>query len=390
MSRRRLVVLAVGIVLAGLNLRVAVANVPPILDEITDALSLSATAGGVLTAAPVVCFGVFAPAAPLLARRFGGEVVLVGALAVLAAGSLLRAGGDTLALYTGTVVAGAAVATGNVLVPAVIRTRFARIGALTGLYAASLGIGAAFAAGATVPVAEDRGWQAALAVWAVPAFLAAAVLAFGARRERVEVQPLRARLVHDRVAWLVTAYMGLQSLVFYAMFGWLPTILRDHGFGAREAGAMLALVALAGIPASLLAPVVATRMRDERVVATALPLLEAVAIVGLLVAPSAAYAWVVAFAVGQGGAFAVALTLIGMRASDTRPVAELSGMAQSIGYSIAALGPFALGALHDATGGWDVPLSALLAVVAVLVFAGLTAGAPVASRKPGLIGVERG
>lgn len=389
MSRRRLL-LAAGIVLAGLNLRIAVANVPPILDEITDALSLSATAAGVLTAAPVVCFGLFAPAAPVLARRFGGEVVLVGALVALAAGSLLRAGGDALALYAGTVVAGAAVATGNVLVPAVIRTRFARIGVVTGLYAASLGVGAALAAAATVPVADERGWRAALAVWAVPAFLAAAVLAFGARRERVDVQPLRARLVHDRVAWLVTAYMGLQSLVFYATFSWLPTILRDEGFAAREAGAMLALVALAGIPASLLAPVVATRMRDERVVATALPLLEAVAIVGLLVAPSAAYAWVVAFAVGQGGAFAVALTLIGMRASETRPVAELSGMAQAVGYSIAALGPFALGALHDVTGGWEVPLFVLLGAVAALVAAGAAAGAPVPARKPGLIGVERG
>src|SRR5918992_1993382 len=127
--------------------------------------------------------------------------------------------------------------------------------------------------------------------------------------------------------------MGLQSLVFYAVFGWLPSILRDHGYGAGEAGAMLALVALAGIPASLLAPVVATRMRDERVVATALPLLEAVAILGLLAAPGAAYVWVVAFAIGQGGAFAVALTLIGVRATDTRPVAELSGMAQSVGYT---------------------------------------------------------
>jgi CP family cyanate transporter-like MFS transporter len=389
-SRRRLILVAAGIVLAGLNLRMAVANVPPILDEITGALSLSATAGGVLTAAPVVCFGAFAPAAPLLARRFGGEVVLVGALAALAAGSLLRAGGDRLALYAGTVVAGAAVAVGNVLVPALIRTRFARVGALTGLYAASLGIGAALAAAATVPVAEDVGWRGALAVWAVPAFLAAAVLAFGARPERLDVHPLRARLMQDRVAWLVTAYMGLQSLVFYAMFSWLPSILRDHGYGAGEAGAMLALVALAGIPASLLAPVVATRMRDERVVAAALPLLEAVAIAGLLVAPGAAYAWVAAFAVGQGGAFAVALTLIGVRASETRPVAELSGMAQSVGYSIAALGPFALGALHDATGGWDVPLYALLAAVAGLAAAGVSAGAPVAPHEPGLIGVDRG
>lgn len=382
--------LAAGVVLAGLNLRIAVANVPPILDEITRALSLSGTAAGFLTAAPVVCFGAFAPAAPVLARRFGGEVVLVGALLALAAGSLLRAGGDRLTLYAGTVVAGAAVAIGNVLVPAVIRTRFARLGALTGLYAASLGIGAAFAAAATVPAQESIGWRGALAIWAVPAVAASAVLAFGARRERVDVRPLGARLLRDRVAWLVTAYMGLQSLVFYAVLGWLPSILRDEGYGAREAGGMLALVALAGIPASLAAPLLATRARDQRIVATALPALEAFAIGGLLAAPGAAYVWVLVFAVGQGGAFAVALTLIGLRASDRRPVAELSGMAQSIGYSIAALGPFVLGALHDATGSWDVPLFTLLAFVAALAAAGVAAGAPVRSREPALIGAERG
>jgi CP family cyanate transporter-like MFS transporter len=272
----------------------------------------------------------------------------------------------------------------------VIRTRFAHVGLLTGLYAASLGIGAALAAAASVPVADDVGWRAALAVWAVPAFVAAAVLAFGGQAKRVDVRALRTRLLRDRVAWFVTAYMGLQSLVFYAVLSWLPSILRDHGYGPAEAGAMLALVALAGIPASLLAPLVATRMRDERVVAAALPLVEAVAIAGLLLAPGAAYAWVLAFAVGQGGAFAVALTLIGLRASDARPVAELSGMAQSIGYSVAALGPLALGALHDATGGWDAPLSALLVAVAALAVAGVTAGAPVLAREPGLIGVDRG
>ena len=389
MTPRRLL-LAAGLVLAGLNLRIAVANVPPILDEITGALSLSGTAAGALTAAPVVCFGVFAPVAPMLARRLGAEVVLVGALAVLAAGSLLRAGGDRTTLYAGTVVAGAAVAIGNVLAPAVIRERFARLGAMTGLYAASLGLGAAVAAAATVPVAHDLGWRGGLAVWALPALAAAAVLAVSARRARVDVREPGARLLQDRVAWLVTAYMGLQSLVFYAVLAWLPSILRDHGYGPTEAGAMLALVALGGIPASLLAPVVATRMRDERAVAAALPLLEAIAVAGLLVAPDAAYAWVLAFAVGQGGAFAIALMLIGARSAPARPVAELSGMAQSIGYSIAAVGPFALGWLHDATGEWDVPLVALLAVVGVLAAAGVTAGGPVARREPDLIGVDHG
>ena len=350
---------------------------PPVLDEIARALALSATAAGVLTAAPVVCFGVVAPAAPALARRFGGEIVLLAALAALAAGSLLRAGGDRVSLYAGTVVAGAAVAVGNVLVPAVIRTRFPRrLGSLTGAYAASLGLGAAFAAALTVPIEEAAGWRAALAVWALPAAVAVGVLALSARRERVDVRPLGRRLLRDRVAWLVTLYMGLQSLAFYAVLAWLPSILRDEGYGAREAGAMLALVALAGIPASLVAPARAARMRDQRVAATVLPLVEALAVAGLLLAPRGAYVWVLAFAVGQGGAFAVALTLIGLRSSEARPVADLSGMAQSIGYSIAAVGPFALGALHDATGGWDAPLGALLVAVAALALAGVAVGRP--------------
>jgi CP family cyanate transporter-like MFS transporter len=353
-----------------------------VLEEISSSLSLSGTAGGLLTAAPVVCFGVLAPAAPLLARRFGGEAVLAGALAALGAGLLLRASGDRATLFAGTVVAGAAVAVANVLVPAVIRTRFARrMGGLTGVYAASLGLGAALAAGLTVPIEHEQGWRWALAVWAVPAVVAASVLAVAATARVDASRPGRLRLLRDRIAWRVTAYMGLQSLVFYAAFGWLPSVLRDEGYGDSEAGAMLALVALAGIPASLVAPVLAARARDQRLVAAGLPVLEFVAVAGLIAAPGAAYAWVLFFAVGQGGAFAVALALIGLRGSPRRPVAELSGMAQSVGYCVAATGPFALGALHDLTGGWEVPLVALLTAVAALVAAGIAAGRPLASHE---------
>jgi CP family cyanate transporter-like MFS transporter len=383
------------VVLAGVNLRVAVASAPPVLDEVTTALSLSGTAGGLLTAAPVVCFGVFAPAAPVLARRFGGEAVLAGALAALAAGSLLRGGGDRVTLYAGTLVAGIAIAIGNVLAPAVIRTRFAGgFGGLTGAYAASLGLGAAVAAGLTVPLEHALGWRGALAVWALPAVGAAVVLAAAARAARAErtdvaIRPAR-RLLRDGVAWRVTLYMGLQSLVFYAVLAWLPSILRDEGYGDAEAGAMLGIVALCGIPASLVAPVLAVRARDQRVVAVALPLLEAAAVGGLLAAPEAAYVWVILFAVGQGGSFGVALALIGLRSSAIRPVAELSGMAQSLGYSLAAVGPLALGALHDATDVWSLPLAALLVAAGALTAAGLAAGRPPDSRGPGVIGVRRG
>jgi MFS transporter, CP family, cyanate transporter len=181
-------------------------------------------------------------------------------------------------------------------------------------------------------------------------------------------------LLGDALAWQVTVYMGLQSLVFYVALTWLPSILRDEGYGAGEAGALLALFALLGVPSSLVIPILATRMRDQRALAVGVAAAEAVAVVGLLSAPGAAALWVALFAVGQGGAFSLALTLMVLRAPDARRAAELSGMAQAIGYSLAAAGPLAVGALHDWRGDWDVPLAALLLMIVPLLAAGVAAG----------------
>jgi cyanate permease len=168
--------------------------------------------------------------------------------------------------------------------------------------------------------------------------------------------------------------MALQSLVFYAALAWLPSILRDHGYGAGSAGTLLALYALGGVPASLAVPVLATRMRDQRPLALAVTALEALALLGLLFAPGMAIAWVLLFALGQGGAISLALMLMVLRAPDSRRAAELSGMAQAIGYSLAAVGPFLVGALYDWTGNWDVPLAALLALTVPLAGVGVAAG----------------
>jgi MFS transporter, CP family, cyanate transporter len=369
-------------VLAGLNLRIAVASVPPVVDEISDDLDLSSAAAGLLTSAPILCFGLLAPVAPLLARRLGAERVLLLALIPLTAGVLLRAESSVVALFAGTLVAGAAIAVANVVVPSIVKGRFARrAGRLTGLYVAALGAGAALAAGLTVPIqrALGAGWEAGLAVWALPAAAAAVLLGAAVARDQGRVTardgPGDARaLLGDALAWQVTLYFGLQSIVFYIALTWLPSILRDSGFGAGAAGALLALFALAGIPASLVVPIVATRMRDQRAIAAGIAALEAVAVVGLLAAPGAALLWVTLFALGQGGAFSLALTLIVFRAPDSSRAAELSGMAQAIGYSLAAFGPLAAGALHDWSGGWDAPLVALLLATVPLLVAGVAAG----------------
>jgi MFS transporter, CP family, cyanate transporter len=333
-----------------------------------------------LTAAPVLCFGALAPVAPALARRFGAESVLLLALLPIVVGVAARAGGHTVALFAGTVLAGAGIAVANVIVPSVVKGRFDRgTGVVTGLYVAALTGGAALGAGLTVPLERSFGWKAALAVWAVPAVIAVVVVAAAVGRDparvtaRAEQGDLRT-LLRDGLAWQVTLYMGLQSLVFYAGLAWLPSILRDGGYSAGAAGTLLALYALGGIPASLIVPVLAARLRDQRLLAAGVTVLEASALLGLLVAPDGAVAWVALFALGQGGAIALALTLIVLRSPDPRRAAELSGMAQAIGYSLAAIGPLAIGAFHDWSGDWDVPLIALLVVALPLLVVGVAAG----------------
>jgi MFS transporter, CP family, cyanate transporter len=194
------------------------------------------------------------------------------------------------------------------------------------------------------------------------------------RRSRWRTWSCRRALLGDALAWQVTLFFGLQSIVFYIALTWLPSILREDGFGAGEAGALLALFALGGIPPALVVPVLATGMRDQRAIAVGVAAIEAVAVIGLLAAPGAAAVWVTLFALGQGAAFSLALTLIVLRAPDSRRAAELSGMAQAIGYSLAAVGPLAVGALHDWSGGWDAPLVALLLLTVPLLAAGIAAG----------------
>jgi MFS transporter, CP family, cyanate transporter len=366
-------------VLAGLNLRIAVASVPPVIEEVTDDLDLSAAAAGLLTSAPILCFGLLAPLAPVLVRRLGAERVLFVALLPLVVGLLVRADSSVSALFAGPLIAGVGIAVANVVVPSVVKGRFGRVGLMTGIYVGTLGAGAALAAGLTVPIERALGWEFALGLWALPAATAAAVVGLALIRDRGPVTARggsgdAAALLGDGVAWLVTLYFGLQSLLFYVGLAWLPSILRDSGLGAGGAGALLALFALGGIPPSLVVPIVATRMRDQRALAAGVAAVEAVAVAGLLAAPGAAALWVFLFAIGQGAAFSLALTVIILRAPDSKRAAELSGMAQAIGYVLAAIGPFAIGALHDWSGGWDLPLAVLLALTAALAAAGMAAG----------------
>ena len=249
-----------------------------------------------------------------------------------------------------------------------------------GLYVGALGAGAALAAALTLPLADafDGRWSIALAVWALPAAIAAIVVGAIVRRtadstETSGVGNVRA-LLRDGLAWQVTAFMALQSLVFYAGLAWLPTFLRDNGHTASEAGVALSLYLLLGIPASLVVPPLAVRLRDQRALAAATATLEAAAIAGLLLAPDAAFVWAALFGIGQGATFSLALTLIVLRTRDASAAAGLSAMAQTIGYCLAAIGPIGLALVHDASGGWSSAFTVLFACAVLLAGFGLLAG----------------
>lgn len=376
--------LGLGVVLLALNLRPALVAVSPLADTIRDESGMSAAATSLLTALPLLCFGLLAPVAPRLGRRFGTERTLLATMVLICAGTALRMLDAVVALFAGTVVIGAGIAVANVLLPGLIKRDFpGRAGLMTGLYSMSLFGGAALAAGVTLPVQEASGmnWRTTLACWGALAVVALVVwlpqlrarARDGAAAAREAARPVRG-LWRSPLAWQVTGYMGLQSLNYYAAAAWLPTLLKDAGMSAGDAGWMLSFSSLLGIAGSFVAPVIVGRRVRSGTLAVLGAVLCAIAYAGLLTAPvGAAYLWMSLLGLGQGAAISLALLFIVQRAPDARHVAPLSSMAQCFGYILAATGPAVLGAVHDASHDWTLPVVLLLVLLVPQVAVGLGA-----------------
>ena len=376
------------VVLVALALRPPVTAVAPLLDRIQQDLGLSTTFGGVLTTLPVICLGVFAFLAPKLRQRFGDEKVVVGCLVVLLVGNALRAAGSAWALLGGTVVVGAGIAVANVALPGLIKRDFPdQVPMVTAVYTMCLTLGGAMAASVVVPLGAALGssWQLPLGALAVPVLVALLISAFalrhasGARAEAIRP----GGLWRDPLAWQVTLFMGLQSLLAYVVFGWLPTIAQSRGMSPGLAGLLLGIQATIQAAGSMTVPLLCRRLRDQRLIAGGVAVLVAVGFTGIVLGPAPAGVWMATVVLGlaQGASFGLALTLFGLRSPDSDTTAALSGMAQGAGYLIAATGPLAVGLLHDLSGGWFVPLILILGVCAAQLVAGVLAGRPVQVRS---------
>lgn len=392
--------LTLAVAVVAFNLRPALTAVSPVLTQIQRATGLSGAEAGLLTTIPVLAFGACAPLAPLLGRRLGMEAALVGSLVVLVLGILVRSVPSLGLLFVGTLLVGVAIAFGNVLVPALIKRDFPRNPRLaTGVYSVALSGGAAVAAGVAVPLdGAVGGWRPGLAIWAAPVLVCVALWGFRLRDAHHDIGSvhLRAGLWRDGLAWQVTAFWAFQSLGFYAMVAWLPTIFQQHGTPAATAGWLLSLAGLASLPAAFVLPLVTSTRTGQRAGVVFTVSLNALALAGLVWQPRAgAVAWMILLGLGQGSALSLALTFVVARAADTRVAAELSGMAQTVGYLVAGMGPFAVGALRDVSGSWTLPLVLLAAVLGPELLSGLAStrsrsvGSARAPAPPGASGAPR-
>jgi CP family cyanate transporter-like MFS transporter len=366
--------LLVGILFVAINLRPALSSIGPLIDFIRQDIGISETLLGLLTTLPLIAFGVVSTMTSLFTKRFGIGNTLTGALILLTSGIIIRSLGGIFPLYLGTILLGIAIAFGNVLIPALIKRNFPhKAGIVTSLYSGIMSLGAAFAAGLSVPLAVEMnlGWRGSLGVWAVLAFIALIIWIPNIKRinrtpPRRSFKEAMKKLSGSLLVWKLALYMGLQSLAFYVILAWLPAILIDRGFDATYAGWMLSLSQATGIIGAILIPIWAGSRKDQRLVIVSLIIVELIALIGLMI-PGLGMVelWVGLIGMVLGGTFGLALLLIVLRSDDAETAAELSGIVQSIGYFIAASGPFIVGVIYDLTHVWNYAL-ALLIVVAIL------------------------
>ncbi len=373
--------LIAGILLIATSLRVTFTGAAPLLDAIRTDYALSTAQTGLLTTLPLLAFALISPLAAGLARRIGMERSLLIALLLIIAGIALRSLPSAALLFGGTAVIGCGIALGNVLLPGLIKRDFpGQVAKLTGAYSLTMGAAAALGSALVVPVAlSGAGWHGALLMLMVFPLLAL-LLWLPQWRQRPAGSLSGSRALQSRgiwrstLAWQVTLFLGINSLIYYVIIGWLPAILQSHGYSETEAGSLHGLLQLATAAPGIVVPLILLRLKDQRGVAGLSAMMCAVSSAGLWFMPDLAVMWTLIFGFGSGATMILGLTFIGLRASSAHQAAALSGMAQSVGYLLAACGPPLMGKIHDTNGDWRIPLLACGLVSVVMAICGILAG----------------
>ena len=380
-ARGQNVLLIAGILLIATTLRVTFTGAAPLLDNIRAEYGLTTAQTGLITTLPLLAFGLISPLAAGIARRIGMERSLGLAMLLICAGIAVRSLPSAGLLFAGTAIIGCGIALGNVLLPGLIKRDFSgHVARLTGAYSLTMGGAAALGSALVVPLAlSGMGWHGALlALMAFP--LLAFVVWLPQLRSRAPGTLTGSGNLSNRglwrspLAWQVTLFLGINSLVYYVIVGWLPAILISHGYSEAQAGSLHGLLQLATAAPGLLIPLILHKLKDQRGIAVGVALMCAVSAAGYWLYPQGAAAWTLIFGFGSGATMILGLIFIGLRAGSAHQAAALSGMAQTVGYLLASCGPPAMGKIHDATGSWGIPLAAVAAIALIMALFGGLAG----------------
>ncbi|MDQ0195705.1 CynX/NimT family MFS transporter [Paenibacillus wynnii] len=384
MSRLRLnrLWLVLGIIVIAAALRAPFTSVGTLIEMIKEDLGLSNTLAGAITTLPLLAFALVSPFASKFASRFGMANVLLIAMLLLAVSILVRSGSGAGLLFIGTAMLGISIAVCNVLLPSLIKGKFPRkIGLMTGIYTVSMNLCAAFAAGISVPLASHTsfGWRGTLAMWFILAALA--TMLWIPQIRILGISSVSQKSVSSKniwrsaLAWQVSFFMGLQSLLYYVLIAWFSVILGERGMTSSHAGWILSLMQLAQLPFTFFVPLFAGRLKNQRSLVVITFVLFVIGISGIWLGSSSWMAvWAICIGIAGGFAFGLVMMFFSLRTKTTQEAAELSGMAQSVGYLLAAAGPALFGWLHDLTHSWDLPLILLLGASVMLLLVGLGAG----------------
>lgn len=384
-SKMKKLLMLLGIIFIASNLRAPLTSVGPVISEISKSLALSNTTAGLVTTIPLMAFGFLSSMVPKVSRRYGMELVLLGSLILLSIGLVIRPYGSLVTLFLGAALVGIAITVGNVLMPAYIKSNYQKnVGTMMGIYSVAMNLTAALAAGFSISLGKftEMGWKGSIGVWLVLSIATILIwLPQVKKKQAIEgsnrgfTEDKKVNMYSSKLAWAVTVFMGVQSLLFYCLAAWLPKVAITWGIPKEDAGWLLSYMQFAQLPMTFIGAIIASKLSNQKLLAIGTGVLFAIGIAGLLIFKVNMIAlWCVLIGTASGLAFSLSMLFFVLRTSSTTQAAELSGMAQSIGYLIAACGPPVFGALFDVTQSWSMSLIFLLVMSITLIVSGGIAG----------------
>nr|WP_279011796.1 MFS transporter [Vagococcus fluvialis] len=382
MKQKMNYLLLLGIIMIATNLRAPITSVGPLVGTITNSLNLTGAQAGLITTLPLIAFAIISPIAPKLARKFGTEPTILGALILIILGLSIRYLPSISTLFLGTAILGCGIAIGNVLIPSIVKQEFQnQSGLVTGIYSVSMNLTGAIASGVSMPLIEKLGWtwNQAFSLWIILAALALLAWLPQLKNKKatpeVNVVDTNNSIWHSSLAWSVSLFMGIQSFIFYVLVAWLPEMLISQGIPSSKSGGMLSLLQLTLLPTTFIIPIIAEKRPNQKSLVVISFTLFTLGISGLMFSSLAVISLsIIAIGIAGGIAFSLSMMFFNIRTSTPKEAADLSGMAQSIGYILAAVGPFLFGLLHDLTNNWQSSLFLLIGMTIILLFVGLNAG----------------